>query len=113
TGRDAAATSDADRAADLLRDLYKEQGLALGLEAPDFAEQTQLAAVLARLVNHVAARAAKQELAPADKASLEQIGRELQAAQFAAGNDLEHVVLLQRIWVRVLALTLQGQAAEP
>ena len=67
---------------------------------------------MARLVKHVADRAAKQELAPADKAALEQIDRELQAAQFAAANDLERVVLLQRIWVRVLALALQGQAAE-
>ncbi len=112
TGHAPASTNEADRAADFLRDLYKEQGLAFGLEAPDFEEQIQLAPVLASLIKHVAARAAQQELPPADKASLEQIGRQLQAAQYAAGNDLEHVVLLQRIWIKVLVLALQGQAAE-
>jgi hypothetical protein len=101
----AAAANDADRAADLLRELYKEQGLALGLDAPDFESQTQLAPVLERLVMHVAAKAA-------DKASLEQIGRQLKAAKFAAANDMEHVVLLQRIWVKVLALDLQGRVKD-
>jgi hypothetical protein len=112
TGRGGAATNDADQAAELLRDLYKEQGLALGLDAPDFEEQTELAQVLARLIKHVAGRAARQELAPADKTWLEGIDRELQAAQFAAANDLEHVVLLQRLWVRVLSVAVQGQTAE-
>jgi hypothetical protein len=92
--------------------LYKEQGLAFGLDAPDFEEQSQLASVLASLVKHVAARTAQQALPPADKASLEQIDRQLQAAQFVARNDLEHVVLLQRIWIKVLLLALQGQAPE-
>jgi hypothetical protein len=105
----AAANDDADRAADYLRDLYKEQGLAFGLDTPEFEGQTQLTAVLERLVGHVAARDAQKELAPADRAYLEQIGRHLKAARFAASNDLEHTVLLQRIWIKVLVLSLQGQ----
>jgi hypothetical protein len=112
TGRTAPATNDADKAANFLRDLYKEQGLAFGLETPEFEELTQFAPVLASLIKHVAARAAQQPLPPADKASLEQIGRQLQAVQFVARNDLELVVLLQRIWVKVLVLALQGQTPE-
>jgi hypothetical protein len=104
-----AANNEADRAADYLRDLYKEQGLAFGVDAPDFEEQTQLAAVLERVVKHVAARAARQEQAAADRTYLEQIDRQLQAARFAAQNDLEQTVLLQRVWLRVLVLALQKQ----
>jgi hypothetical protein len=111
TGRDALATSDADRAADFLRDLYKEQGLALGLDAPDFEEQSQLAVVLASLIKHVAARAALKA-PPADRATLEQVDRQLQASQFIAKNDLEHVILLQRIWIKVLVVALEGQTAQ-
>jgi hypothetical protein len=103
---------EADRAADFLRDLYKEQGLALGLEAPDFQQQTQFTAVLERLIKHVAATAAQQKLAPADRTYLEQIGRQLQAARFAVENDLEYAVLLQRIWIKVLILALQERASE-
>jgi hypothetical protein len=104
TGR---PSKQADRAADFLRDLYKEQGMALGLEGPDFEEQTQLTPVLERLIKHVAAGAARDKLAPAEKAYLEQIGRQLQAARFAAEHDLEYTVRLQRIWLKVLVLTLR------
>src|SRR5262249_31626337 len=109
SGRPSTPNNEADRAADFLRELYKEQGLSFGLDSPEFEEQTQLTTVLERLVKHVAARAARQELAPADKAYLEQLDRQLPAVRFSAKNDLEHTVLLQRVWIKVLALALQGQ----
>jgi len=111
TVRTTTATNVADKAADSLRDLYKEQGPAFGLEDLDFDEQTQLTPVLERLIKHVADKAAQQELAKADKTYLEQIDRRLQATRLVAENDLEHVVLLQRIWIKVLilALPLQGE----
>ncbi len=99
----------ADRAADFLRDLYKEQGLAFGLESPDFLAQTQLNPVLEGLIKHVAARAAREDLPAAEKDYLEQIDRHLRAARFVAANDLEHVVLLQRTWLKVLIAVLQKQ----
>jgi hypothetical protein len=107
------ANNEADRTADFLRDLYKEQGLAFGLEDPAFAGQTQISPVLEALVKHVAASAAQQDLSPEEKTYLEQIDRQLQAARFVAQNDLEYVVLLQRIWLKVLTLRLQeGSPAE-
>ena len=110
TGR---GTSDADKTADYLRDLYKEQGLAFGLDTPDFEKQTKLLPVLEHLVTHVAVRAAQQKkLAPEGKAYLQQIGRQLQAARFVAENDLEYMVVLQRIWIKVLALALQEQITD-
>ncbi len=109
TGR---PSNEADRAADTLRDLYKEQSLAFGLEAPDIQEQTRLTPVLERLIEHVAAAAAGGKVSPADKAFLEQVGRQVQAARFAAENDLEYAVLLQRLWIKVLVLALQEQVPD-
>jgi hypothetical protein len=103
-------TTGADQAADLLRDLYKEQGMALGNEAPDFFAQTRPTQVLLSVINHVAAKAAQQKLAAEDKEYLEQVGRHLQAARFLAENDLEYMVLLERVWIKVLALYLQEKA---
>jgi hypothetical protein len=102
-----------DRAADVLRDLYKEQGLAFGLDDPDFLKLTRATQVLAGVVKHVAAKAVKEagkNLAPDDKDYLGRIDRHLQAAQFVADNDLEHMVLLQRIWIKVLPIYLGEQA---
>ncbi|GEM_PF-429222 len=100
----------ADQAAEILRDLYKEQGLALGIDDPDFLALTRPTQVLERVIKHVAAKAAQQNPAAEDKEYLEQIGRHLQVAQFIADNDLEHMVLLQRTWIKVLTLYVQAQA---
>jgi hypothetical protein len=102
----------ADQAADILCALYKEQGRALGIDAPDFDELTRPTQVLERVVKHVAAKAAQQNPAAADKEYLEQLDRYLQAARFLAENDendLEHMVLLQRAWIKVLVIYLQGK----
>jgi hypothetical protein len=103
------ASGDPDQAADSLRFLYREQARAFGLDDQDSPEQeTPLTTVVEGLIKHVAATAAQQKLAAKDKAYLEQIGRHLQAARFAAGeNDLEYMVRLQRIWIQVLVLALQ------
>jgi hypothetical protein len=66
--------------------------------------QTQLTQVLESLIKHVAARA--------DKDYAKQRERELRATRFAKANDLEHAVLLQRVWINVLVRELQGQARE-
>lgn len=101
----------AEEAADLLRDLYKEQGLAFGLKAEtDFAATTRPTHVQAALIRKIAAKAAEQNPDPEDKEFLSQVDRRLQVAQFVAENDLEQAVLLQRIWIRVLAIRLQKQA---
>ena len=102
--------NDGDRVAEIFRELYKEQGLSFGLEDREFLDQTRPAKVLEGLIKHVAGRAAKREPAPADKEYLDQIDRHLRAARFVAEDDLAHVVLLQRIWIRVLSAHLEGRA---
>ncbi|HBI45172.1 MAG TPA: hypothetical protein DDY78_20295 [Planctomycetales bacterium] len=100
----------ADQAADILCALYKEQGRAFGIEDPDFFELTRPTQVLESVIKRVAAKAAEQNPAAEDKDYLEQVGRYLQAARFLAENDendLEHMVLLQRAWIKVLVIYLQ------
>jgi hypothetical protein len=106
----AVSTKGPDKAADVLRDLYKEQGLAFGLEDPEFEAQTRPTGVLEGLIKHVAANAANKDSTPQEKEYLEQIDRRLQAVRFVAENDLEHMVLLQRVWLEVLILYLQERA---
>ncbi len=100
----------ADEAAGFLRDLYKEQGQAFGLDDDDFNGQTRLTGVLERLIKHVADRSAQQEVSPTNKDVLTRIGREIEVARFIADNDIQYAVLLQRIWIKVLSLTLQRDA---
>lgn len=102
--------NSAEEAAEILSDLYREQGVILGIDDPTFAELTRPAQVLERVVKHVAAKASKLNPMEDDKAYVDQIDRHLQAARFIADNDLEHMILLQRMWIRVLAIYLQGQA---
>jgi hypothetical protein len=107
------ASDLADKAAEFLRDLYKEQGLAFGLDDADFNGQTQLTAVLERLIKHVAERSAQREASPAKKDFLQQIERHIQAARYVAHHEVQYAVLLQRIWIKVLTLTLEQDVAEP
>jgi hypothetical protein len=95
-----AAAATADLAAGSLRDLYKEQGLAFGLDGDAFLTLPQATRVLEELIEHVAARGK-------GKGDPEKVDRQLKAAQLVADNDLENMVLLQRIWLRVLIGYLQ------
>jgi hypothetical protein len=101
--------SGADQAAVVLRDLYREQGLALGLDDPEFLGLTGPTRVLERVIRHVAARAGKGSPTAEDRAYLGQLDRHLRAARFVAENDLEHLVLLQRHWLKVLTIYLRGR----
>jgi hypothetical protein len=105
----ASTKAGADQAADFLRQLYKEQGMAFGIDDPKFLELTRPTQVLESVIRHVAAKAGKEKPGPPDKDYLEQIGRYLLAAGYVAENDLEHMVLLQRIWIKVLTIYLQQQ----
>jgi hypothetical protein len=97
----------ADEAADLLRDLYKEQGIAFGMNPEtELGALTRPTQVLAALLKRVAGKAAEAEASAEDKEFLGQIDRRIQVAQFVAENDLEQMVLLQRLWTRVLAIRL-------
>ncbi len=90
--------------AEALRELYKDQGAMLGLDPAELAAMTtKTSQPLAALITGQATQLGPQ--APSeDKEFLSLVPNYLQAAQFVAQNDLEHVGLLQRIWARVLVV---------
>jgi hypothetical protein len=102
--------SGAEEAADLLRDLYKEQGLTFDMDSSAFKGMTRPTQVLESVVKHVASKAAEMNPSAEDKQYLQQLGRHLQVAGYLADNDLEHMVLLQRAWVKVLTVYLQQKS---
>jgi hypothetical protein len=93
---------------DALRDLYREQGALLGMPATT-TPPAWPAQALERLIQHVAATLANGTIAGEDRALLDTLPRELQAARFLADNDLEHTVLLQGLWLRILAAFVAQQ----
>jgi hypothetical protein len=104
------ASGAGDQAAAMLLDLYKEQALVFGMEDTEAAGLTRPSRVLEAMIKHVAAKVGqKANLAAQDRQLLEQVGRQLQAVQLVADNDLEHMVLLQRIWIPVLSLYVKEQ----
>ncbi len=97
----------AEQAADFLRELYQEQAVLLGMDAKVLEPMTRPAQVMESMIQHVA-----EKLGTQHKDFLERVPRRLRAAQFAALNDLEHTVLLQRIWIDVLAVHLEQQSPQ-
>jgi len=106
------ATSVGEQAAEMLRDLYKEQGYAFGMEEGELASLTRPAQALAAVIKHVAVSASKDGAAPEHRDYLERVGRHVQAAQFVADNDLERLIILQRVWLRVLSIYLHKSHPE-
>ncbi len=99
----------ATETADVLRSLYREQAVLLAIPARDLEAARGPAQVLERLIKHVADRLGKQSPSAETRAVLEQVPRQLLAAGFVARNDLEELVQLQRVWLRVLALYLETE----
>jgi hypothetical protein len=96
-------------AADFLRGLYQEQGSLLGMDPKAFEKLTRPSQVLEKVIQHVASELGKKNPAKQEKEYLDQLPRHLLAAQFVAKNDLEHTVLLQRVWAEVLVNYLEQQ----
>lgn len=99
----------ADLAADLMCDLYIEQGLAFGMKPADFASTVRPTKALEQVIKHVAAKARGRKMAKEDKSYLDQIVRRLQAAEYVADDDMELMALLQDVWIKVLSIYLHVQ----
>jgi hypothetical protein len=101
-----ARTSPATQTAEVLRGLYTEQAVLLGIAADSFKDLAQPSQVLDKLIEHVMAKLGEQPLAEQDKQVFDQIKGQRMVAQYLAQNDLERTVLLQRVWVRILPIYL-------
>jgi hypothetical protein len=93
-----------DDACERLRALYRDQALALGLEAPELMAMPTASPLLESLIKHFARQLASKQLDPASRELLERLPHELTAIQHLASNDIQHMVLLQRLWLRTLVI---------
>jgi hypothetical protein len=98
------STSSVDDAAALLFKVYQQQGLLLGMSEPEFLLMTRPSQAQEALVGQLLTRVSKDKLPEPEKDRLARIPHELKAKQFMAANDLQLSVLLQRVWVDLLAL---------
>ena len=92
--------------AETIRNLYMDQAVLLGIDAASLNALTRPAQVLESMVQHLAGQLAKEDLTAEDKAYLDQLPLHLTAVHYVAQNDLEHTALLQRAWIRLLAVHL-------
>lgn len=102
--------NDADRCADALRDLYKEQGFLLGMGPEDFVLVSGPGQALEVLASGLATRLEKADLDPATRKEVVRLRQELRAGVFLALNDVQRAVASQRAWVPLLALHVARQA---
>jgi hypothetical protein len=102
----------ATETADHLRNLYKEQGILLGMPDTSFKDMTRTAQVMESAIDHLLGKLAQDTLPKEDKDCLEQARRDLRVAKFIAQNDLELTVMLQRAWIKVLSVYLAQQSPQ-
>lgn len=107
-----AATNPGNEAAGVIRNLYAEQAALLGVDPAGIKEITRPSLVLEKIIEHVAAGLGNGSLAKEDKDFLDGLPDQLFVAKFLAQNDLDHHVLLQRAWVRLLPIFLAQQLPE-
>jgi hypothetical protein len=104
--------ADPPEISDPIRDYYKDQAVLFGMNAKALEKMTQPSQVLTALTKYLADKVASQNLSAENKAFLERVPRQLQAAQFVARNDLEQTVLIQRVWIRVLGMHLEQRTPQ-
>ena len=102
----------AAQTADIICNQYREQGILLGVSTPGFQQLRRPALVIESVIKHLAGNVEKQNPAPEQKAFLDQLQCQLLVAQFVAANDLEHTVMLQRIWLKVLSIYLEQRTPQ-
>ncbi|MBW3595800.1 MAG: hypothetical protein KY475_00835 [Planctomycetes bacterium] len=82
---------------------YQSQAQTLGVPAAAYSSATSPAAVLEAMIQHTAARlsgAGDED----DRRFLTSIPHRLQVAEYLGDNDLRRLALLERVWLRLLAI---------
>lgn len=101
-----------DRARSLLLDQYVRQANLLGVPRPAFADATGPAAVLKAIIEHYSTRLNEAGATKEATRQLAEIPHQLQAIEYIATNRLQQTVLLERIWLQLLATHLKREAPE-
>jgi len=90
-------------------DLYRVQAQLLQVPADQFETAPWTSAVLAAMITHLAAQLDRTQLSAVEQERLAALPHELLAAEFVAANDVQYTVMLERIWLRVLASHVAGR----
>jgi hypothetical protein len=93
---------EGDGVQSILCDLYKDQAGNLGVKLP--ANVSQASVVLQYLIAHKAGELSKAKLNAEDSRFVRRAGDQMVAAEFLSGNDLQRTILLQRVWLKLLAI---------
>ncbi len=107
-----------DDRAQTYRELYKWQGRLLGMPDSETLLTPQPSQMLEVVINHFGGRlnSDRARLSEADRARLERLPYEITAVDYLASDDLERTALLQRVWLRLLAIhvasAVPGRAAD-
>ncbi len=93
--------------ADALRELYTSRARVLGVPAEQYSAAASAADVLRLIAENYAARTVPPDNRSIPSAvTLRDCAQQLTAIDYAAENDLQRTVLLQRLWNRILAAGL-------
>lgn len=102
---------DLDAAVARFRALYLAQGRLLGLGEGDDLLTARPSQMIEVVANHLAGRleARRASLGEAEKAALDRVPHEVAAADYLAEDELQRAVLMQRAWLRVLAVHVAAE----
>ena len=97
-----------DQAAQSLRDLYAAQANALGAPLTGSPEAQSPATILRALVTAATAASPPPTASAEDIAFWKGVPQHVTAADFVAEDDLQATILLGHLWMRVVAIRVQG-----
>src|SRR5262249_37774707 len=80
----------AGEVAAILRNLYREQGLLLGVPPDRLDKMSQPSHVIEIVIQHVADQLGRQKLGKEDQEFIGRVPAQLRVAEFVAQHDLEH-----------------------
>jgi preprotein translocase subunit Sss1 len=101
-----------DRAGDALHELYRTRARAVGLTPAQYRATTSAAVALQLLVAHEAGQLTSASLRVNDQQFLARLPHELAVVEYLGTNDLRRTVLLQRIWLRLVAINITRRRGE-
>ncbi len=101
-----------DQARSLLLDQYLRQANLLGVPQPTYADATGPAAILKAIIGHYSTGVAEAGADTETTPQLAEIPHQLQAIEYIATNRLQQTVLLERIWLQLLATDLKQKSPE-
>jgi hypothetical protein len=93
-----------------MRELYAVQARLLEVPAEKYASAPSASAVLQTTILCVAGRLDTAQMSAAEQQWLAALPSHITAAEYAAGNDLQYLAMLERMWLKVLGLHVAQRA---